>query len=192
MRPAVVVVESKFHATDVHRSCQTNPSPPLRFCSPLPEAKSKRKIGSHLTVSPLSTPRHVTFSEVVKVKTALHLNDFSDDEIKASWYDMDDFDAMKRSARKVVYAIKNGMVDKLPADCCIRGLELKIDSERRRRRVANIDAAIDAVLEEQEYQFEQGVTEPASLALAYSTASLAASREAHNRGLQDRFDAQSS
>jgi hypothetical protein len=70
---------------------------------------------------------------------------------------------MKRSRLVLVKMMENGKYNEDHPNLCLRGLECKT-KEGRRRRNLHRNAAIDAVLEEQDYQFQRGVQETDAIA----------------------------
>jgi len=104
--------------------------------------------------------RSVSFHEVVMVRPVLHLADYTDEEILASWYVLEDKQRIKAEILSTLKVAKecrhNSSFSSLDSsssseddDCCTRGLEKLADGGRirERRRVS-----IREVLEEQKAQ----------------------------------------
>jgi hypothetical protein len=119
----------------------------------------------------------------------MHINNYSDDEVDACWYNDYEFDMMRKNVRSAAKLLQNGMLEQDAADkCCRRGvehLERKVTLQRQRNRLASTLA----VLEEQELQWEEGICEPEYIARVCKAISASSQASAHAIALKDELDA---
>jgi hypothetical protein len=155
--------------------------PPEHSYSPSPNEKK--------TPAKPEPRRTVAFSHTVSVRKTMHVDNYSDDEFDACWYNNYEFDMMRKKVRYAAKLLQNGMLEQDTADkCCPRGVEhllRKVALKRIRKRVA----ARDAVLEEQELQWEEGICEPEYIARVYKVTSVSSQASAHAIALKDELDA---
>jgi hypothetical protein len=131
----------------------------------------------------------VTFKQTVSVRKALHINDFSDSEIQAFWYDDDEFKAMRKDVKAALSMLNDGMLEEDNEYHCQRGLEPHTKKGLARRR-QNKRAVREAVLTEQELQWEEDdVYDPEYIATVSMDVSSSSQATAHALGLKDQLDA---
>jgi hypothetical protein len=133
--------------------------------------------------------RTVAFSQTVSARTTLHVNNYTDDEIDACWYDDCEKEMMRKEVRSVVTLLKNGMLEQDTEQYCRRGGLECHTQEVALQRLKNRTAVLEAVLEEQEFQREEGIWEPWYIARAYKAASPTSQANAHAIALKDQLDA---
>jgi hypothetical protein len=145
------------------------------------------------TKGPLSPSKRqqkrVMFDTRVNVRKALHIYDYSDYEVQVCWYDVDENKAIRKDAKFAVSLLKDGKLEEDNECYCRRGLELHTQTSAGDRRLQNKRDAREAVLTEQELQWEEYVDDPgyiAMLCIDYSSSSIAI---AHATGLRDQLDA---
>jgi hypothetical protein len=109
--------------------------------------------------------------------------DISEDERSALWYTKEEYRLMKRSYSFIVRLMesKQGLDED---EMCFRGLETKTRSGARRRR-QNIESSMDAVIWEQERQWEENSFSTIRLAKAYRHDSAQCSMAAYLVGQKD-------
>ena len=134
-----------------------------------------------------SYAKKVSFKASVKCRKALHVNNYSDEEIAATWYNDQEFKVMRKSACMVAKMIEDGTISS--EDCCIRGLEHKNKTAARRKRAIRMNAS-EAVLDEQQCQMQCGMNDDESIAQVYSKFTAESQIEAHERALKDQLEAQ--
>lgn len=131
----------------------------------------------------------VGFNPVVKVIHTLHINDYTEDEIDACWYNEREVKAIRDDAKVSVELLKNGKLEQDTEEHCRRGSECQLRSNRSRRRKLKAAGWL-AVLREQEEQFEEGMdADPYCIAHVYKSASSQASDIARAVALKDELDA---
>jgi hypothetical protein len=110
--------------------------------------------------------KSVTFCGQVRVRHALHINDYSDDEIDATWFNAA---GMKRIRKELRYTMdlmqqEGAEIDEVKYSS--RGLEYQVAEGAYLRKKNRIDA-VDAVLDEQDEQRREGVVDEEMLAMEY-------------------------
>jgi hypothetical protein len=115
----------------------------------------------------------------------LHVDNYSDDEIEASWYDHFE---LKLIRRKIRFANR---LEQDSESCCRRGAEGLVHVARNVavQRRKNRSAALEAVLDEQELQWEEGICDPGYIATAYKEANASSQASARAIALINQLDA---
>lgn len=119
--------------------------------------------------------RSVTFKNVVRAKKILHIDDYTEDDIKKCWYAHYDFANMRCIARIDAQMLEKG--NRLNPNQCTEGLRIYTASGRKTRR-RNVRRGISIVLEEQMLQIEEGSHDPEFIAQLYAEATASARNEA--------------
>lgn len=132
--------------------------------------------------------RQIRFHERVQFKTIRHVSEFSDEEIKNGWYDKDDFNRMSDNVSDIAKLIGDGETTQDGEELCTRGLEHIVEEELADYRAEKMINSIDAVLDEQEEQWDEGKEEPGLIAELYAEYAKPLLREAHLIGLKDAED----
>ena len=118
------------------------------------------------------------------------LSDFSHQQIQKTWWQAGDYAQMfNENAKLLDEWMKYGRLIE-SSDSTFRGLEQMTQEEVQRRKRLR-DQAVDAVLDEQDRQYEEEnlvIPNPEGVARVYAPMSQTASRIAHRRGLQDEED----
>mmetsp|Transcript_18433 Transcript_18433/g.42327 ORF Transcript_18433/g.42327 Transcript_18433/m.42327 type:complete len:366 (+) Transcript_18433:267-1364(+) len=129
--------------------------------------------------------RKIRFHGRVQFKTIRHVNEFTDDEIRNGWYDKDDFNAMSDNVSEIAALISKGKKTLNGEVLCTRGLEHIVEEELADYRAQKMISSIDAVLDAQEEQWEEGRDDPDVIAKLYAEYAKSLLEEAHMIGLQD-------
>jgi hypothetical protein len=128
--------------------------------SPLEQPISAMLPINHLALAKPGTSikktKSVTFNDRVKVKKHIHYSNFSVDEIQASWYGKAEENQIKEECR--LLAGTNQAES--------RGLEARTPEGGRRRNRVKV-AGWDAVMNEQDIQFDSGIIDGEAIAIAY-------------------------
>ena len=129
-----------------------------------------------------SNKKRVHFSERYNVrKEILRLDDYSEEEFHASFYDSDDYDRMRNERNAAMIRIEKGELlsanEEDDLACCLAS---KHDTNLRRKLS---EESIIAVLLEQELQWIDNVRDEEYLAEVLFEFSLASHLEAHQRAL---------
>jgi len=132
----------------------------------------------------------IRFDEFDEVQATIHINDYTNSEIKKAWYKGSDYDKMIQSAQKTVRKVEElgegsrSKSNKKNVVVNSRGLEnwTAAGSVKARRLK---DSAVQAVWSEQSEQWEEGTFEPDKIREAYLPFSVGAHEMAHERGKSD-------
>ena len=136
---------------------------------------------------PPKSPK-IAFNETVKVSKVLHINEFTDEEVEASYYHKAEFKAVKAELKETVKMVESGLLPKDTPKFTRRGTEFRTP-DGARSRLRNKQIAWNAVFEEQEAQWDEGVFDPEVLASIYEAAAKHCQYTAHNLALQDQIAA---
>ena len=128
----------------------------------------------------------VKFAPSIRLKEIQHINDLPDEEIRDTWYTLEEYAAMKNEIKLTLAMAKEG---KLPHDdntkFCMRGLECRTKAGTMLRKT-NRWSSIEAVLYEQSRQFYQGsLASPEQLAKVYTDVTCRCGKAARRAGIQD-------
>lgn len=140
----------------------------------------------HETKVPAPTkPRHaVRFEPRVRCRKAIHLNDFTEDELSACWYSHKEFMSMKAEVRYTSGLIEAGLLDDDSENYCRRGADAHSPEEVRQRRLIK-QAVRTAVLEEQTLQWREGSCDPEFIAEVSRVKSSQSAATSRKNGIAD-------
>jgi hypothetical protein len=129
----------------------------------------------------------VSFNPNALLRETIHVADYTDEEIAVCWYDAEELEMIKVDIKTTTYLLmKNDYLSlNINDGRCSRGLESyskKGQGSKRQHRVA----AIVAVLDEQEFQMEEGNTDPEMIADAYFEKTRRSKAMARVMGLSDQ------
>mmetsp|Transcript_55103 Transcript_55103/g.154670 ORF Transcript_55103/g.154670 Transcript_55103/m.154670 type:complete len:197 (-) Transcript_55103:30-620(-) len=127
--------------------------------------------------------KNVSFAAVVKSCSIIHINDYSTEEVRASWYNREELRNIKAEAKST--ANSSDPEDK---DVCLRGLEARTPVGARQKSQNRIEARA-AVFFEQEIQEEDGYSDPDAIADAYFDCSERCQLDAQMLALRDAREA---
>lgn len=134
--------------------------------------------------------RAVRFSRNIEVVHEIeHISEFSKEEVRACWYNRDDYSRIRSSNHQVIDLIE--MRRPLPEDQCKTGLETMTPYENFLCQ-QRIREAISAVLAEQDDQLYEGHRDPEYMALQYSAQSSHCKEAARVMGQQHAVGAERS
>ena len=142
-----------------------------------------------------STPRttkivkrkSVSFFESVEVYDVLHINNYTEAERRSSWHGESDLQRIRNDARQAVSLLEQGELRE-NGEYCGRGLEHHTHDGSRQRMQTRC-SVWDAVLDEQERQALDGVSDPDQLFTQYHYFSVHCSIQARRIALFDERDA---
>jgi hypothetical protein len=111
-----------------------------------------------LVVGVRNNKKKVSFAASARVKFAIHINEYTDDEVQATWYNKDETRAIHDEIHVTVQLVLSGKpIDK--KELSFRGLEF-VTGEFLQQRSRNKAVARNAVLQEQVAQFYSGNKAP--------------------------------
>ena len=132
--------------------------------------------------------RRVSFVPLVKVFHVLSHVDYTDEELRSSWFDTDEMEQMKRNARTEADLVDSGILQRDTDFVAVRGIECRT-REGIRRKKKHRKNAYAAVFFELECQIEDGVFDDDMLREAYEMYSETCAFLAHTVGKQDEAEA---
>ena len=112
----------------------------------------------------------VSFSPMVEVIPALHISNYSDDEIQSTWFNRNDLKRIRKDINRLVALMERNRPIDEDTDS-IRGIECWTKRGYRLKRQNKITAR-DTVLSEQEMQWYDGIIDTARLSMVYQNASI--------------------
>lgn len=115
-----------------------------------------------------STEKKVSFSRRVKVRRTSHLDDYTPQERKSTWYTKNEMQAIREDIGATVKLIEMEIDVTSSKEFCHRGLEHQCKGGAQ-RRLANKKRAWKAVSDEQAIQRSRGIHDAQALADAYSS-----------------------
>jgi hypothetical protein len=114
--------------------------------------------------------RSITFAPYTTTRDVLHINDYSAEEIACTRYDANELEVIKKTDVIKTLSMMNKVGMQIPENnlwYCCRGLEAYTREGSARKR-ANRANAWDAVLDEQDLQWDENICDPQAIAYAYS------------------------
>eukprot|EP00531_Pseudo-nitzschia_arenysensis_P011498 CAMPEP_0116128036 /NCGR_PEP_ID=MMETSP0329-20121206/7149_1 /TAXON_ID=697910 /ORGANISM="Pseudo-nitzschia arenysensis, Strain B593" /LENGTH=217 /DNA_ID=CAMNT_0003622155 /DNA_START=75 /DNA_END=728 /DNA_ORIENTATION=+ len=126
--------------------------------------------------------KSVSFLPSVLMYRTLHINDYTDEEIDNTWYNGEEMQTIVDNCVRIISSID----EENPANNtqCIRGLEFRAPSGSKRRATHRF-CAFDAVLGEQDAQWEYGDNDSNKIRIRYRVYSKPSQAEAFRIGLED-------
>lgn len=141
---------------------------------------------------PSTTPArirgHARFNRAVFVRETLHIADYEPHEVMATWYQKDEMAQMKADMVDTVRSMLRGELEHDSDEQCMRGLESRTRIGANKRQENKL-RALEAVLDEQDREFEAGFIDERAISLVYQRVSLRCRNEAHERGVRDEIEA---
>jgi hypothetical protein len=128
--------------------------------------------------------KHVTFATNISVHEVPHLKDLPEEELRATWYDQADFEAIKQS---MIVTIRLMMANKpigSDIDQCTRGLEFRTPAGSKIRKMSKM-GAVTAVWNEQVSQWKDGRNDDEAIAEVYIKHGINSNKAARVVGIQD-------
>jgi hypothetical protein len=157
----------------------------------------KHKHQTMLTASRRSSTRkYISFAGNTQICETLHIDEYSTEEVQATWYSKSELQDIKNAIRDVVIRNvsndKNSIIprrgsgDDKEEESCKRGFEGFSKHGAAQKRKNKMDAAM-ALFSEQECQKDYGIVDDEALALLYGSCTRHCQAVAHARALQDEL-----
>mmetsp|Transcript_32152 Transcript_32152/g.78125 ORF Transcript_32152/g.78125 Transcript_32152/m.78125 type:complete len:339 (+) Transcript_32152:286-1302(+) len=124
----------------------------------------------------------IRFQAYDEIQTVLHLDNYTNKEIKQSWYRSKDYEKMMMAALEAVRKVGKKKKNQDATDR--RGLEAWTPKGAERAKLLK-EKAVEAVWNEQSFQWEKGVFDPDRIRDCYTPYSTGALDAARQRGLVD-------
>jgi len=142
------------------------------------------------TVEEMGSPRHtkhVSFHTLVGVQEVLSYKNYTEEELKATWFDVDDMRRMKITARTEARLLENKCL--MPSKAFTqRGLECRTKNGANLKKTTRSNS-FAAVFLEIEYQREEKIYDEQAIVDAYFTYSLPAALAAQRLAKRDAIEA---
>jgi hypothetical protein len=154
--------------------------------SPVSVARWRDDLGSSSTShdktrrSPLS--KSLTFADSNEVFQVDHLDDISDEQILATWYNANEYSQIKSSYQATIYMMETATP--MPDECTSRGLEYRTQDGAWARYEKKRDA-YNAVLDEQDRQWKVDKDDDETIRSIYLLHSTKCGDAAHVRAVDD-------
>ena len=149
-----------------------------------------QELQQHSPLAPANDERRVCFKAAVRVRIAPYYFDTAEEEQEAGWFSQEDYDRIKQENRKQILSMDDNKINLDEKNHCERGLEHRT-AQKARRRLEKIDQVIEAVLEEQWYQGQEGIVDESRIAAVSSRVSHTSKLDAFRVGVEDAIEARS-
>ena len=165
--------------------------------APLMEELTDVSLSSHegftdrkRSVAPLhitGRTKHVSFGPFVAIQEILSRKNFTPQELKATWYDLDEVSCMRGIARTEAKLLESGHLTG-SREVSIRGLEQRTKKGSKEKKEVRMNSYA-AVFLELDYQKAEGFIDDEALAEAYFTYSMPCATTAQQTGRRDEIEA---
>jgi hypothetical protein len=159
-------------------------SPPSYRRSTVLLQKGSTAQQEHCIKSKKRRPCRVSFNGGVLQQPYIHVNDILDDDVNKAWYSRKELSETKSECRHTINRMIAGECHEEDTLYCSRGLERRTPASEKRHQQIKFDA-LDAVLDEQDRQWRDGVSDTESLARAYSACTSHSAKIAHAMAASD-------
>lgn len=134
--------------------------------------------------------KKVSFSNQKQIRSTVHIRDYTKEEIEATWLTETDYANIKAEMRLAIALVHAGIVlgEEDTMSYCHRGLECRTKKGSTRRMI-NKTIARDAVLDEQDRQYDSFVTDSEAIAKFYIAICHPSQVSARIMGMSDEKDA---
>ena len=112
--------------------------------------------------------------------------DYTDDEKRACWYEKEEWRTMRSNVKQTISAMSDDIHHE--SHITRRGLENRTPDELRRRRQLRLTVCL-AVIDEQQRQWENGVTDPSKIAFVSGHLTNSCRIKARTVGVMDAVNA---
>lgn len=193
MKKFAVVLTDSFKSTYKKQLLRKYPEfIEMEGLSTLPFAEQEKKksstaIEEDSTTMKRRSKKSVHFAAQIKVNIIPRVYDYSEEEIKQSWYTANEIGTIKAECAATVRKVVEYKYFDTEKECC-RGLEYRTP-DGARKRIRNKLRALEAVFTRQEslWKFDKTDQEEEStiIALAYRKYSVSCQEAAHKLGVED-------
>jgi hypothetical protein len=132
--------------------------------------------------------RGVRFNSQVKQRNIPCINDYSRGEIERTWFLPEECFKIHKQYLEEVRMLEKGILLRTGTECCPRGLESSTNEAQQAKMHTRMEA-LDAVLDEQDEQYEHGEYDDEAIAELYHDVTMSCQLRAHEIGIQDQREA---
>ena len=132
--------------------------------------------------------KSVSFRQYVSVRQTMSLDDYQSSEIDATWYSPEEVASIRLACRREIKRLEAGKAFD-NKKYCSRGLE-GFTKYGKATKLQIRSEATEAVLDEQELQYFEGVTNESTIAKVYQAIAAVSKFRAHVTSLLDQHDVQ--
>eukprot|EP00980_Cylindrotheca_fusiformis_P028294 scaffold22589_cov138-Cylindrotheca_fusiformis.AAC.57 len=134
----------------------------------------------------LGVEKRVQFAlEQSTLHDVLHVRDYSHDELRSTWFSLEELKEMKRSSKRVIQDTIRGA-----KGYCLRGLEGRTNEQAKwRRKQKKADVRFSVLTEQAKQKYMTGTTDQERIATVSLRCTKHCRHEAERVGLQDEKEA---
>lgn len=152
-------------------------------CSSSFEIKGGRKTTTTIT----KAYKSLAFAQENEVFEILHINDYTDEDVAATWYDAEDYAEIKADYQCVIFMMESGERAFDDEEHTTRGLEYRTQ-QGAWNRYENKRDAYNAVLDEQDRHWKKDIDDPEAIRRVYVEQVAKCQKAAEERAAQDELD----
>jgi hypothetical protein len=182
---------SKYYSV-VYNETEIGTSDPRTRQVPNNSDQDLSKPCPHERCSPLAPPskqkKNVSFNEQAFMRETLHISDYNFEEKRNSWFNRIEMHNMKAAMAATLRLMVRGDLDSDSNHHCARGLEFRSRAGARKRKENNL-LALEAVLGEQDNQYDKGIFNQTTISRVYHDVSRQSRISAYERGMKDEVAA---
>ena len=154
-----------------------------------PKEHNVDRYGDDAKINTRKSKKSVSWARSVRSYRIIHVNDMSEQELNATWYNTLEYHSFKKECQLTICLARaaHEARTRLPGrgkQVTERGLEHLIHKERGDLRRVRRRCGMEAVLSEQLYQQQQGFSSPESIAASYRQISGPAQCDANDQAFQ--------
>ncbi|GAX14116.1 hypothetical protein FisN_8Hh048 [Fistulifera solaris] len=131
--------------------------------------------------------KSLAFAQENEVFEIPHINDFTDEDVAATWYDAEEYAEIKADYQCVIFMMESGERIDDDEEHTTRGLEYRTQ-QGAWSRYENKRDAYNAVLDEQDRHWKKDIDDPEALRRVYVEQVAKCQRAAEQRAAQDEVD----
>ncbi|GAX11956.1 hypothetical protein FisN_8Lh048 [Fistulifera solaris] len=131
--------------------------------------------------------KSLAFAQENEVFEIPHINDFTDEDVAATWYDAEEYAEIKADYQCVIFMMESGERIDDDEEHTTRGLEYRTQ-QGAWSRYENKRDAYNAVLDEQDRHWKKDIDDPEALRRVYVEQVAKCQKAAEQRAAQDEMD----
>ena len=150
--------------------------------------KKSRRGSLRIDAERCSAKKSVSFCKMVSIRAALHIDNYTEKEMRDTWYSADETARSQQHTKRLVKRLNRGEKLEENDECTARGLECRTKAGVL-HRLRNRAKAKIVVCYEQERQWREEIRDPEAIAALYFAASNQSQIRAASQGLDDELAA---